>query len=164
MGLNITSISQKAIDTAFRLASQLLRAVVFKKIVGYSQNQTTGVTTTTISAAAVNALVVNYTTRDFTDGIVYGDEKWIVKNSELTSISVRPASGDWFEYLGNRFDILNAILDASGNVWIFQVRRQIFVPTETITDSEDWGSLAAETSSEDWGDLTLYTSATDWNA
>ena len=165
VALDLKLISKRAVSLAFRLAGQLLRPVVFKKVTGYIQNHSTGVTTRTISQAACNALVVHYQSRDV-DGISirYGDEKWIIQGSELETIDPLPSSGDWFEEFGQRVEILAALLDATQQVWIFQVRKQIFDPTTTIDNSVDWGVLPnGHTSSEDWGDLSLAFSGEDWN-
>jgi hypothetical protein len=162
--LDLKLISRKAVDLAFAVASQLLRPVVFKKITGYVYNIATGATATTVSTAVCNALVVHYQSRDV-DGasIVYGDQKWLVKGSELEGISPLPSSGDWFEEFGIRYDIVNALQDATQQLWTFQVRRQFFDPTTTVENSEDWGSIATVASSfEAFGDLSLYTSRTDW--
>jgi hypothetical protein len=65
-------------------------------------------------------------------------------------------SGDWFEEFGTRFDIQNALLGATGAVWIFQVRRQIFDPATTVENSSDYGNLTVHASSQDLGDLELW--------
>jgi hypothetical protein len=168
MSLDLQSISRRALAVAFGLAASLLRPVVFKKITGYTQNLSGSVTVTDIATAVCNALVVSYQSRDV-DGssIKYGDEKWIVRGSELSAISPLPSSGDWFEEFGRRVDIVAALLDATQQVWIFQVRKQVFDPTVTVSSSVDWGaSLATGSfdSSEDFADLSLAFSGEDWNS
>lgn len=159
--MNISRIISSNLDLAWNLLSELVRPVVFYKITGYTMNGAVG--ETRLATAAVDALVVSYQSRDV-DGqsIVNGDEKWLVRNSDLASISPLPASGDWFQELGIRFDIIAALRDASHSVWTFQVRRQALDPAASADGSEDWGSLSAHTSTEDWGDLSLHDGETDW--
>lgn len=161
--MNLKGITQRAVDQVFRLAAQLLRPVVFRKVTGYVQDLATGATATTMASVPVNALVVHYKSSEL-DGtnVVYGDEKWLVKGSELGGVTPLPSSGDWFEEFGTRFEIQNALLDATGAVWIFQVRRQLFDPHWTVDNSEDWGDLAVHAASEDWGDLGLWDAEVDW--
>lgn len=93
---------------------------------------------------------------------MYGDEKWLVKGSDLEGVSPRPSAGDWFEVAGLRWDVKAALLDPTQNLWTFQVRGQEFDASKTVSNSVDWGGLTAETSSEDWGDLTLFDSVEDF--
>lgn len=161
--MNIQAIARKAVNLAFSLASQLLRPVVFYKVTGYSVDASTGIQTVQLASVPVNALVVYYSSKDINNSsILYGDEKWLVKASDLSTISPDPAADDWFEEVGIRHDIVNALKDASGQLWTFQVRRQIFDPLETVSNSLDLGTiLEAHDSSEDLGDLSQHDSEED---
>lgn len=160
--MNIQSIVAANLNLAWTLLSELVRPVVFNKITGYTVNG--AVSETQIATAAVNVISLAYQSRDIDgESIINGDEKWLVRNSELSEINPIPASGDWFEEVGIRYEILAANRDATQSIWTFQVRRQFIDPASAADGSEDWGLVSeTHTESEDWGGLALYDSAEDW--
>lgn len=164
MGIAITGQVSRAITLAFSLCSELLKPATFKKIIAYVPDPLTGVNVNQYATAEVNYLRSHFTSADSNEStIIYGDERWLIKASELAAISPQPASGDWFEVDSVRYDIQAAILDVTDSLWIFQVRRNIPTPVGAGA-SDDWGDLTLFTSNEGWGDLTLHDSTEDWNA
>jgi hypothetical protein len=160
--MNIQNIVAANLNLAWSLLEEMVRPVVFYKIAAY--NLQDGVAETELATAAVNALSVSYQSREI-DGqsIVNGDEKWLVRASELSSITPLPGSGDWFEEVGIRYDIMAANRDATQSIWTFQVRRQFLDPAASVDGSEDWGNIVdSATETEDWGSLALYDSEDDW--
>jgi hypothetical protein len=161
--MNIQNIVAANLNLAWSLLEDLVRPVVFYKITGYTQGD--GVTETNLATASVNAISLAYQSRDIDgESIINGDEKWLVRASELSDISPIPSSGDWFEEVGIRHEILAANRDATQSIWTFQVRRQFLDPAAAADGSEDWGDivLGAATETEDWGSLSLYDSDEDW--
>ena len=78
-----------------------------------------------------------------------------MKAVDLTSVAPCRA-GDFIVLSdGTRFDVQQARLDNTDQLWTFQCRE---------SDSEDRGDLTTQTASEDYGDLSGYTSAEDWGA
>jgi hypothetical protein len=162
--MKIKSTVQKGVDLAFARFAELLKEATFKKITAYIPDPLTGATSTVISSAVVNYLPLHFSSRDV-DGttLIFGDEKWLVKASELSGISLIPSSGDWFEEGVNRYDVIAAILDPTENLWTFQIRRNLPTPAGQITQ-EDYGDLTLWTSNEAWGDLALRDSVEEWNS
>lgn len=162
--MKIKSTVQKGVDLAFTQFGELLKGATFKKITAYIPDPLTGTTSTVISSAAVNYLPLHFSSRDV-DGttLIFGDEKWLVKASELASISPIPSSGDWFEIGASRYDVIAAILDPTENLWTFQIRRNLPTPAGQITQ-ENYGDLSVYTTNEGWGGLSLRDSQEDWNA
>jgi hypothetical protein len=161
--MRIKSTVQRGVEVAFARFGELLKSAVFKKITAYIPDPLTGATSTVISSAVVNYLPLHFSSSDV-DGttLIFGDEKWLVKASELASISLIPSSGDWFEIGATRYDVIAAVLDPTENLWTFQIRRNLPTPAGQIT-SEDFGDLTLWTSNEAWGNLALADSSEDWN-
>ncbi len=158
------STVQRAVEIAFGRFAELLKAATFKKITAYIPDPLTGATSTVISSAVVNYLPLHFSSRDV-DGttLIFGDEKWLIRASELASIALIPSSGDWFEIGATRYDVIAAVLDPTENLWTFQIRRNLPTPVGQIT-IDDWGDLTLWTSNEAWGNLALKDSVEDWNA
>jgi hypothetical protein len=161
--MNIKSTVQKGVEIAFARFGELLKAAVFKKITAYIPDPLTGATSTVISSAVVNYLPLHFSSRDV-DGttLIFGDEKWLVKASELASITLIPSSGDWFEIGVTRYDVIAAVLDPTENLWTFQIRRNLPTPGGTVTQ-ESWGDLSLWTENEAWGNLTKWDSRENWD-
>src|SRR4051812_13126806 len=128
-GITIKSRIRRAVDLAFALYAELLKAATFKKIVSYAPDPFTGANVNVYASAAVSYLPLSFSTQD-ADGVsvIFGDEKWLIKAVELGAISPLPSSGDWFEIGGSRYDVRAAILDPTENLWTFQIRRVIPLP------------------------------------
>jgi hypothetical protein len=161
--MQIKSTVQKGVEIAFSRFAELLKGATFKKITAYVPDPLTGATSTVISSAVVNYLPLHFSSRDV-DGttLIFGDEKWLIKASELASISLIPSSGDWFEIGATRFDVIAAVLDPTENLWTFQIRRNLPTPVGTVT-VENYGNLTVYSENEAWGNLSLWDSREDWN-
>lgn len=164
--MNLAAIVSRNLNLAWDLlGDDVIRGVVFKKITGYTLNG--GVHETNIDSAACNAISISYSSRDI-DGqsIVTGDEKWLVRGSELEDITPIPDAGDWFEESGIRWEIQAANRDATRTLWTFHVRRQLVEITDTVGGIEDWGFInygnPVTVETEDWGGLALFDSSEDW--
>jgi hypothetical protein len=163
MALPLQNIVKRAADLAWSVFAELTRLGTYKHISGYVYDAATGVNTTTVQSANVTMLITLYQSSEV-DGanVKYGDEKVLVRASEMTSIT-DAVPGDWIESDGKRFDVKAVLKDASQQIFIFQTRREVLDLTDTFTTFADWGDLSAATSSEDWGNLELHTSSEDWN-
>jgi hypothetical protein len=163
--MRIKNTVEKSVEIAFRHFGELLKVATFKKITAYIPDPLTGATSTVISSAVVNYLPLHFSSRDV-DGttLIFGDEKWLVKASELESIALIPSSGDWFEIGATRYDydVIAAVLDPTENLWTFQIRRNLPTPVGTVTQ-EDWGDLSLWTENEAWGNLALADSKENWD-
>lgn len=163
--MKLKSTVQRSVDLAFARFAELVKPATFKKVVGYATDPLTGLNVHVYATAEVGYLRLHFRSQDV-DGvsIIYGDEKWLVKASELVTISPEPSSGDWFEVSGQKIDIRAALLDPTENLWTFHIRRTLPALTGGVFISvEDWGDLTAFTSDEGWGDLALADSSDDWN-
>src|SRR5580765_2068036 len=97
----ITSMVRGAVALAWDLLDELVSEALFVKVLTYDTDLVSGVAAQTVVTAPCDVLKLYYSSHDF-DGssVVYGDEKWLVKGSDLESVSPRPSAGDWFEVLG----------------------------------------------------------------
>jgi hypothetical protein len=161
----IQSTIRRALDLLFSRLGELLRPGTYTRLTGYVTDLATGTTSTTYGTASVQMLIIAYQSREL-DGssIKYGDEKVLIRASELSAIT-NPAQDDWIiDATGNRRDIKAAFLDSSQQLWIFQTRRALPGPISGTTNSLDWGEIALQANSDEgWGDLSLATSSEDWN-
>ena len=166
MGLTIKSKVRLYTDLAFELFDELVKDATFRKVTGYTLDPLSGKNVAVYSTSEVGYIRTHYRSEDV-DGqtVIYGDERWLVKASELLTVSPQPSSGDSFESVGNVYDVQAALLDPTENLWVFQVRRNLpdVVGGGTLT-MDDWGDLTAAGSTEDWGDLTVHNTAEDWNS
>jgi hypothetical protein len=162
--MRIKSTVQRSVDLAFARFSELLKEATFKKITAYIPDPLTGATSTVISSAVVNYLPLHFSSRDV-DGttLIFGDEKWLIRASELATVALIPSSGDWFEIGATRYDVIAAVLDPTENLWTFQIRRNLPTPLGTVTQ-EDWGDLSLWTENEAWGNLSKWDSRENWDA
>ena len=165
MSFRIKSKVRVYVDLAFELFDDLVKSATFRKVTGYTIDPLSGSNVATYSTVNVGYIRTHFQSQDV-DGssILYGDERWIVKASQLSTVSPQPSSGDSFEADGKLFDIQTALLDSTENLWTFQVRRNLpDVVGGGALVSDDWGDLTGATSNEDWGDLSLHDLADDWN-
>lgn len=164
MSIPIKKVVSRSVDFSFRVLSDLLKFATFKKVVSYTPDPFTGLNVNVYVPAGVNYLPLLFSTVD-ADGtsIVYGDEKWLIKASELATISPQPSSGDAFDANGSHYDVKAALLDPSESLWTFQVRRLVPQPVASSPD-QDFGDLTRYDSLDDWASVaSLHNSSDDWN-
>ncbi len=159
----ITGIVRRTVSLTWDLLGELVSTALFVKVLSYNTDLASGVAAQVVATAPCEVLKLYYSSHDF-DGstVVYGDEKWLVRGSDLEGIYPLPSAGDWFEVAGVRWDVKAALVDPTRSLWTFQVRGQQFDASQTVSATADWGTLAAETSSEDWGNLELFDSVEDY--
>jgi hypothetical protein len=155
MSLDLKSLTRSILGTVFGLGVDFIKDGTYVRPASF--NPHTGLTVSVEQTAAMKMLVTNYRAREL--GLVAiqpGDEKVLVRASELSGIS-SPASGDYLIQSsdGQRRDVISALLDRTGELWMFQTQRSMHL---------DWGDLLAFTAIEDWGDLTAVTELDDWGA
>ncbi len=146
--LDLQRLVNEGMELAFRVAAGLVRQCTFYKT---ESGPGTGLVSGCVAYAAVNALFVDYRSQDI-DGsaVVLGDEKALVRSSELSGV-YPPGAGDYLTEAasGLRRLVVAARQDPTGSVWVMQVRR---------CAAEDWGNLSlAGLTREDWGGLTVAT-------
>ena len=152
--LGLQALLKPQIDVAFDLGSEIVRDCIFYKT---ESNEGTGLLSLAALSAPVKVLMTLYGRRDI-DGlnILFGDEKLIVRASEMASIT-NPGAGDYLiEVLsGARHDVVTAHRDPTSTIWILQTR--------PVT-GEDWGDLNPFSQSEDWSDLNAAVLFDDWQS
>ena len=155
MAIDFKGLVQRALGGVFGLGPDFVKDATYVRPASF--NPSTGLTTSSEIAVACKALVLNYRPLDFgLVGVQPGDEKVLIRSSELVSIS-SPGAGDYLTETvsGQRRDVLSSRLDATGEFWTFQTTRTL---------NNDWGDLTTATLFEDWGDLTAATDFDDWGA
>jgi hypothetical protein len=153
MSLDLKSLTKSVLGTVFGLGVDFIKDGTYVRPASF--NPQTGLTFSAEQTAVVKMLLANYQPREL--GLVCvqpGDEKVLIRASELVAI-ITPASGDYLIQAsdGQRRDIISALLDRTGELWVFQTQRSMH---------QDWGDLLAFTTSEDWADLTSVTELDDW--
>ena len=151
--MNLLSMTRHAVAAVFRLGPPMVRSATYYRPASFSG--ATGQTAPAEQTAPVSALVASYGARELGTVVIQpGDEKILVRASELTGIS-SPAAGDYLveTATGQRRDVLSTRLDPTGLLWTLQTVRSV---------NEDWGDLTAAAVSADWGDLTATTESEDW--
>lgn len=166
MAITIKSKVKAAAELAFVLLEELVKDATFRKVTGYTVDPLSGANVSVYETRSVSYIRTHYRSEDV-DGqtVLYGDERWLIKASELVTVSPQPSSGDAFDSEGQVFDVKAALLDPTENIWTFQVRRNLpdVVGGGTLV-TDDWGDLTAAGSTEDWGSLSLHDTAEDWNS
>ena len=163
MAIPIKQTVSRAVDLSFSVFAEVIKGGNFKKVVAYTPDPFTGALVNVYTTAPVAYLPLSFSSRDAVGSVVYGDEKWLIKASDLSGISPIPSSGDWFEAAGSLYDIKAAILDPTESLWTFQVRRNVPQPVASGPD-QDWGDLSLYDSAEDWGTVAAFNdSSDDWN-
>ena len=153
--MDLAKLLQSSVAVAFGLGPNLVRPSTYYRPASFAP--ATGLSASVEVTAACSALVANYRPQELgTVAIQPGDEKVVVRASELTGIS-EPAAGDYIVEEGNslRRDVVSARLDHSGLLWIFQTTR---------APNLDWGDLSSFTDAEDFGDLSGATASDDWGS
>ena len=149
--LALGNIVARALDTAFAVCASVVRSLRFVQPAGL--NPSTGIILTSDVASTVNGLVNPARLPQWewieTDT---GDERVLIRASELAGVV--PGAGHYVldASSGERFDVLSARQDPTGNFWLLSVQR---------SRKEDWGDLTASSASADYGDFTAATSFED---
>lgn len=155
MVIDLKGLMQKSLATVFGLGPDFVKDATYVRPASFNPN--TGLTTSSETAVTCKALILNYRVLEFgLVGIQPGDEKILIRASDLVSIS-SPGAGDYLTETvsGQRRDVLSGRLDTTGEFWTFQTTRTL---------NNDWGDLTTATLFEDWGDLTAATDFDDWGA
>jgi hypothetical protein len=153
MSLDLKALTRSALATLFGLGADFVKDGSYVRPASF--NPQTGLTVSAEQTAAVKMILANYHPREISLLAVQpGDEKALVRASELAAISA-PASGDYLIQSsdGQRRDVLSAVLDRTGELWVLQTQRSLH---------QDWGDLTGFTVSEDWGDFAGATELDDW--
>jgi hypothetical protein len=153
MSVDLKGITKTALATLFGLGVDFIKDGTYVRPASF--NPQTGLTVSAEQTAAVKMLLAHYQPREL--GLVViqpGDEKVIIRASEVAAIP-SPVSGDYLIQAsdGQRRDLLSALLDRTGELWVFQTQRSMH---------QDWGDLTAFSVSEDWGDFADATDLDDW--
>jgi hypothetical protein len=153
MSLDLKALTRSALATLFGLGADFVKDGTYVRPASF--NPQTGLTVSAEQTATIKMLLANYHPREVgLLAIQPGDEKALVRASELVSIN-SPASGDYLIQSsdGQRRDVLSAVIDRTGELWVLQTQRSLHL---------DWGDLTTFTASEDWGDFTDVTELDDW--
>jgi len=168
MSFPILPIVGRGLDIAFAHVAQLLVSVTFYRITGYTL-AADGASSAVIASATASVLAVDYRTQEVREDIRYGDKRLLVQASKLGSLA--PVAGDWVVMNGERWDIQQSLLDATRQLYTFQVRRVIPVITDPVSPGippEDWGPIVFGSgwnsiTIEDWGSVaSRATVLEDW--
>jgi hypothetical protein len=148
--MTFSGVTAKAVDTLFALGGEFVKSITYVRPPG--ANPLTGQVSGAEVRVVAQALVPSYAPAGFTlpQRLL---ARVVMKASALTSISL-PAVGDFIILPdGTRLDVMQATLDLTAVVWLFDCRE---------TPAEDYGDLTAHGSSADHGDLTAHTSEEDY--
>jgi hypothetical protein len=153
MSVDLKGITRTAVNTLFALGLDFVKDGTYVRPASF--NPQTGLTVSAEQTAVVKMLLAQYRPREL--GLVFiqpGDEKVLIRASEVAGIP-SPVSGDYLIQSsdGQRRDVISALLDQTGEFWLFQTQRSL---------NQDWGDLTAFTVSEDWGDFADVTELDDW--
>jgi hypothetical protein len=153
MSLDLRALTRSALATLFGLGVDFVKEGTYVRPASF--NPQTGLTVSAEQSGSIKMILANYHPREVSLLAVQpGDEKALVRASELVAIS-SPASGDYLIQSsdGQRRDVLSAVLDRTGELWVLQTKRSLH---------QDWGDLTAFTANEDWGDFAEATELDDW--
>lgn len=156
VAIDIGSLMDTALGIAFNLGTDVVKAVTYYRPV--ASNPRTGAVAAAEVAVAISVIAGNVG-GEFGGSTQYpGDQKFLVRASELTSIiSPGPAPGDFIVITetNQRYDLIEVALDRTNKLYSFQVAPSLH---------EDLGDLTAAALSDDWGDLTTTTTFDDRGA
>jgi hypothetical protein len=161
---NIADTVKLGLDIAFTVAGDLTRSATFYRVTNYQWNSTTGALDPITTTKTCTLFVLPYRP-DQINGIdiLQGDERVLIRASELTSIT--PATGDYvIETGGTRRNLKAVFLDPSTKLYEFQSRvealdaPQIQAGTVLI----DFGNLNPLDEAEGYGDLAAFFDIDDW--
>jgi hypothetical protein len=145
------NIVGRALDTVFAVCSAIVRSLRFVQPAGL--NPATGIILTSEVVSTVNGLVNPARLPQWewieTDT---GDDRVLVRAAELAGVVPGPGHYVLDATSAERFDVLSARQDPTGNFWLLSVQRSL---------KEDWGDLTAATVSADYGDFTAASSFED---
>jgi hypothetical protein len=153
VSIDLKALTRSALATLFGLGTDFVKDGTYVRPASF--NPQTGLTVSAEQTAAMKMLLANYHPREVSLlALQPGDEKALVRASELVAIS-SPAAGDYLIQAsdGQRRDVLSAVLDRTGELFVLQTQRSLH---------QDWGDLTAFTVSEDWGDFGDATELDDW--
>ena len=155
--LNIASLAEKGLNIAFTTASDLTRSATYYRVTDYQWNATTGKLDEVTTTKACKIIVLPYLPEQINGvDIKQGDERILVRSSELSGLT-NPGPGDYIiEAGGIRRNVKASFLDSTGKLYEFQGRKPADDEPEDQAGAQpiDWGSLATKTESEAWGDMT----------
>ena len=161
---NIADTIKLGLDIAFTVAGDLTRSATFYRVTNYQWNSTTGALDPITTTKTCTLFVLPYRPNQINGiDILQGDERVLIRASELTSIT--PAIGDYvIETDGTRRNVKAVFLDPSTKLYEFQSRLKALDTPADLAGVQviSWGNLTSHTESELWGDLTAFIDSEDW--
>jgi hypothetical protein len=126
MGLDINGLVSSGINLAMDLTPDVQKTLTYRRRKGSSLNTTTGeITPVETLATAIAAIVTTYNEADEPAGIQMGDEKVVIRFSDLIAKSVTDVDTDDVldEADGTRRKVITFSLDPTRQVLSLQTRR-----------------------------------------
>lgn len=121
MSLDLKGISRSAVAIGFGIAAQLLTPMEYCQVITPDYNPETGQPGGAETKTKINPLLSAFSAKEI-DGkeIQFGDEKAMVKATELSGIA--PREGDTIKAGGKVRNVIAIRLDATGELYTFHVR------------------------------------------